>query len=127
MGYIILIGNAEPYFERIDDELWAEWMVRNINIGAKGNCLHHSYSWWSQFVKEFNLEKLFFDEKQGLMRDHSGCFIIDENHYLDIKCALDKYKLTDNQLPHILELLEHLEFWFRWALDNCKNPAIYNS
>lgn len=150
MGYSIYIGNAIPKFERTEyDELYAAWQVETAEdvkdpLG-ENNHFQHSYTWFAEFLKRFNLYDLFLEQKyyhpseqteyweEGLMFNHPGCVIIKEYHYLDIKNALDKYKLVatkeagyEDGQDHILALLMRLEFWFRYALDNCEVPAIYN-
>lgn len=128
---------------------------RGDNMTGKGNSRHPGYSQWSDFCNRHNLYNFFFDKEEGLMREHPGCFKLTEYHTTIVRATLEKYQAIlptgtipgtcmceqcasknwckNDELPHQdnlnydLARLMWLDFWFRWALDNCKMPAIFNS
>lgn len=118
---------------------------------ANTNHRHPSYSAWADFTRRNGLYEFFFDDEKGLMRQHPGCFRINKEHLVILKEALKKRELIDNRPagldPRMHDLskdwveipmeeqthdydkvrLHWLIFWFDWALNNCKCPAIRNS
>lgn len=153
MGFTITIGNAIPIFNKDDGELYASWDVEDLSLEMaptfvndgltnNSNCRCPSYSVWDEFLKYAGLHELFMNKYDGLMRDHPGCFIIEKSHYNLVKAALDNKKLCA-QLPpgfnseedcisrnikydaHLARLI-WLEFWMKYAVDNCETPAIQN-
>ena len=156
MGYNIKIGNAEPLAEegrflwRIEEiELDEAPSFINDDVTGQSNCRCPSYSGWAGFCQETGLHELFLEPWSGLMSEHPGIVPITEEHHTKISKALDKFnnehptttpgfghephnphsKPWDGIDPHsgCLARLIWLEWWFRWALDNCKHPAIQNS
>jgi len=116
---------------------------------GNGNSRHPGYSQWADFCEDVELTDLFFNKKTGLMRKHPGTFEITKEHLETIKLAKEKYEkdhpdaipgwdydqkwLHDREVDDgvrgrdgILARLIWLEFWFDWALKNCRKPAIYN-
>lgn len=98
---------------------------------------------WVDSLNSSGLYDLFFDRDEGLMTSgRSSCHVIREQEYDKIvqakKLWQDKYPeatpgfAKDNQDKDydmhdaILARLLWLEWWFRWALDNCSRPAIYS-
>jgi hypothetical protein len=144
MGYDIYIGNAVCESERDGDELWSRWTVQGTTsdkapvfeydaMTGNGNSRHPSYSGWADFAEETGLTDFFFDKQEGMLREHPGCFIITEDHYNTVKKALmlrrgkgGKAGFGDGEDYNLARLM-WMEFWMRWALDNCENPAIANS
>lgn len=87
----------------------------------------------------------------GLFHHHPGAALLTRKHHAQIAAALDRYRTqqpdarpgwvehveggnpfhgpwkpeTEGLDPNLARLL-WLEWWVRWALDNCKVPTIYN-
>lgn len=147
MGYNIRIGNAVPFFSKDDDELYACWQIEGAtsedapnfpgdHFTANSNGRYPSYSAWSQFCNKVGLCDLFFDKYEGLFRMHPGCQLITQDHYQTVSNALEEYQKHAKLPPgyddfgnydYNLARLMWLEFWMKWALENCETPAIYNS
>lgn len=143
MGYTIKIGNAAPEFIRDmeNEELYARWIVEdatsddaptfdNDMMTGNRNRRLPSYTGWADFLDATGLGGLF----SVLFASHPGCVILNQSHYEEIHKALEDYKATATNPPgffhgqdYNLARLMWLEFWVRWALENCETPAIYNS
>lgn len=116
-------------------------------LTGNSNSRHPSYSGWANFCDAAGLADLFRDKYTGLMREHPGCQLLKESHYHVVKEALDRWKASSDKPPGfaddkivdgkwtlvdkdkydpILARLIWLEWWMRWALDNCETPAIFN-
>jgi hypothetical protein len=142
MGYSIKIGNAIPVFHRDMEfeDLSAYWDVEpatsadapafeNDSMTGMSNGRHPSYTGWSNFLDATGLRELFSE----LFVTHPGCVILNQSHYDEIHNALENYKQTATQPPGFLDGQDYnlarlmwLEFWVRWALENCETPAIRN-
>lgn len=147
MGYSIYIGEATIFTE--EDEIWVG--VKKIehpdapywessggfpDASEKTNGRHPSYTQFVDFCRSTGLANLFFDEDYGLLRDHPGIKRIYPHHLEEISRARKRWEeLHPNAVPGwnvdkgedpILARLIWYEWWFRWALENCKLPAIYN-
>lgn len=152
MGYSITIGNAKPEWSKSDGELWARWSVDrkalpdaptfpHDEMTGSGNCRSPSYSGWAEFCRAAGLYDLFLEKWEGLMCEHPGCKMIEKEHLLQVQAALEKWKRVATKPPgfegwngedsdkydHTLARLIWLEFWMRWALENCETPAIENT
>ena len=111
-----------------------------------------SYSGWHDFCRETGLTELFYSEESGLLREHPGCVVLTSDHLTEIAAALDRYrtmhpgarpgwrehidggdwlrgpfKPETEGLDGNLARLIWLEWWTRWALANCKVPALWNT
>lgn len=106
MGYTIKIGNATPYFDSDDDELYAKWTVQGIElpdapsfkgdeVTGKGNTRSPSYTSWARFGEDNGLTTVFTDDTEGLMREHPGCFKLKPEHLTAFKEALARRELSD--------------------------------
>lgn len=154
MGYDIYIGEADLEICEYDNAVRiivkktthpSAPFFRNDGMTGRGNSRHPSYHGWSIFCKETGLIDLFFNEETGLMRSHPGSYSLTQS-VLEIICnALERRKQyakekgliaefpenfigndpVPNADPHLARLM-WLEFWVRWALENCKNPTIVN-
>ncbi len=111
---------------------------------GKSNGRHPSYSAWCNFAKIVGLDA-FFDKSTGVMREHPGCFYLTQEHADAVTMALEKFRRAKpNAVPRFsntfsggtatatdedasLARLIWLEWWVRWAVKNCKRPAISNS
>lgn len=117
----------------------------NDELTGKGNHRHPSYIGWGDFARETGLYDLFFDTETGIMRDHPGVQVLRPRHHERIAAALATWRArypaaqpgfggwTDEETPAwvtdegaSLARLIWLEWWVRWALENCRVPAIYN-
>ncbi len=68
------------------------------------------------------------------MRKHPGTFALKRKHLSAVSVASDHWRATHpaavpgwgaGQDP-ILARLVWLEWWIRWALQNCESPALHN-
>lgn len=123
------------------------------NDGMTGNSNERSpgYSAWAGFCREAGLYDFFYDERGRLHAGHPGCIQITEADHAVVKVALDRcraratlppgfsgwgkyneqtgeYETPDEgKYDATLARLIWLEWWMRWALDNCETPAIQNT
>lgn len=120
------------------------------NTGRSNN-RDPGYGQWAEFCRQTGLHRLFFDKEDGLMREHPGCqrlerthldFIVDAHRTYSgrnpnrrpgaCECSECQWSSKSTDIPHDPSLdfnmcrLAWLEFWVRWALENCERPAIYN-
>ena len=122
--------------------------------GMTGNSNDRSsaYSSWSNFVRAVGLNDLFFGKEAGLMREHPGAAMLTETHHARILGALvadrasrpdarpgwrepmdgarpfeGPWKPETEGLDPDIARLVWLEWWVRWALDNCTIPVIANT
>ena len=148
MGYIIRIGDAEPFLGMENNRLYAEWRVSPIELkesppfwhcvpicarsDSHKNYVDYSYGGRDKFIKSAGIYELFMNEEVGLMRDHPGCFLLERCHYLKIKAALEKMRAIvalndyDNAFYPTLIQLTWFEWWIKWAIHACRTPAIEN-
>lgn len=147
MGYTIIIGesfidNSDPeaVFETVEiTEDSSAPVFPGDNATNSTNVRKPTYSDWENFLEEVDLYDLFLGE-QGLMKQHPGIQQITEEDYKAINESYHiLFALTDklpgwesktsssmSQFDPNLARLAWLRFWFRWALENCENPSIYN-
>lgn len=106
----------------------------NDEMTGNGNSRHPGYSQWSGWCDVSGLTALFFDEETGIMRRHPGTFSLNHEHLMTVSAALRKWKeqspaavagFAHGQDP-VLARLVWLDWWIRWALQNCDAPAIHN-
>lgn len=117
---------------------------------GKGNSRHPGYSNWTDFTRQTGLYDLFFSHETGLMRQHPGAQVLLpaqvqavelerkawEDSHPDSKpgwCMCEKcnnfHREKDKEhreLDGTLARLLWLEWWMKWALDNCDMPTIHN-
>jgi hypothetical protein len=150
MSYSITIGNAVPFHSKDEYELYACWVVEsatsddaptfiNDQMTGNSNGRHPSYSGWSDFLEKTDLGDLFYND---LMAQHPGCVQITSEHYERVHSALESYQkiatkppgfgdwmnnVDGSQYDPYLARLIWLDFWMKWALDNCETPAIRNT
>jgi hypothetical protein len=138
MSYSIVIGEKVPNREEgANTKFRVDWLELDSAPTCdaptgQSNQRMPAYSAWSDFVKETGLSGLFFDKKKGLMRAHPGCVGLTSAHLKTLQKAKRVYlkgsvRHTGNLTNYNVERLNWLEWWMRWALKNCKHPAIYNS
>lgn len=146
MGYSIYIGEAsfETGLEYGDNDIYIT--VKEIesedapywegeDISGKTNGRHPSYTAFSRFCDLGGVRDLFFNEQHGLMRSHPGEVVLQKKDYETIKNARIEYQQNNPEAvagwsedkDDILARLIWFEYWFKWALDNCKMPIIKNS
>jgi len=122
----------------------------NDPLSGQSNSRSPSYSAWSTFCKNTQLYDLFYDDRGNLIGGHPGYFpitqdVVDEidmctkacqristlppgfegmpsyDPIMDEHCTPDEGKYD----PYLARIL-WLDFWVKWAFENCKNPAIVN-
>jgi len=110
-----------------------------------------SYTGWNDFCEESGLYDLFYRKWEGLIYNHPGCVPITQEHYQEVYNALERRKNKATKPPgfccdsqwdkenkvwvtqdedkydYILARLMWLEYWMKWALENCETPAIQNT
>jgi hypothetical protein len=152
MGYNLKIGEltTEVTDDGRESIIWnSAESVNHDNAPAYGEPTDHSnirwpsYTSWSDFARFVGLYDFFFDKHEGIMRQHSGCFPIKQEH-IDIvhKAYKEFYEKYPNAIPGYPEnedydnwpeensyavRLEWLVYWMDWAHKNCKNPVFANS
>jgi hypothetical protein len=160
MSYDIYIGNAVPEDRSDDDgELRIAYVVHdtvrhdapsfpNDDLSDGRNGRHPGYTQWSTFCADAGLTDLFFNKETGLMRQHPGCFRLDQSHLDTVRAARERWqdshpnaqpgfdfspRLMDASADDgvrgrdgVLARLLWLEWWMAWALANCETPAIAN-
>jgi len=153
MGYTFTIGNATPRHHKDDfPYLSAEWDVDGMTLEdaptfpgdemtGSSNQRSSSYSVWSSFCKEVGLYEVFYYETGHLVGSHPGCAGITKEMCDHVTDRLREWK-SKASLPagfeaewgykgppnfdYSLARLTWLEWWMRWALENCETPAIAN-
>jgi hypothetical protein len=119
----------------------------NDPLSQRVNHRHPSYAGWDDWCTAVGLQALFFDREEGLMREHPGTFPLTEDHAIVVEIALDRYhkahpdavprfdrfdpetgrtEVASTEADRNLARLIWLDFWVRWALDNCERPVIHN-
>jgi len=151
MGYTFTIGNAVPHHSTEDfPYLSARWEVEPMehpdapdlpnDFSGKHNERSPSYSVWSDFLKEVGLYDLLMSECGFPIGGHPGCSGLTREMADRISEARRKFE-EKAVLPPGFEPFDHtgpakcdytlarliwLDWWVRWAVDNCKTPAISN-
>lgn len=116
MGYSIYIGEAKAGIDFYEDEVYVYPDVDivkldyapsfpNDELTGNSNYRAPSYSAWSDFLRGAGLYDMFFDKSEGLMREHPGCFIINENHLKKIQGAVKRRKEVSAKQPGFLGFL----------------------
>jgi hypothetical protein len=122
----------------------------NDELTGKSNGRSPSYSAWSDFCRKSDITHIFYDERGHLLGGHPGYVDITSDMVNTIEEKLQKYKKIatlppgfegfpafnpisgdwetpdEGKYDHILARLIWLEFWTKWALENCEHPAIVN-
>jgi len=150
MGYNLEIGELEVEFDteygrestidlRVKVERGRKEPFLNVGEPTDGtNMRWPSYTSWANFAKSADLYEFFFDDCEGLIRQHPATYPLCEEHrkivnekYEAFKKkypkAIASYEDEDNEANGILVRLEWLKYWINWALDNCDKPVFYNS
>ena len=124
----------------------------NDDMTGNGNHRSPGYSGWRDFARATGLEPFFYDEGEGLLARHPGCVPLTEAHHSEVLAALQRWQSKADKPPgfagmdtfnketqqwepsadagrydHTLARLMWLEWWMRWALDNCETPAFENT
>lgn len=152
MGYTFTIGNAVPkHSKEYFPDLESYWDIEGVrldeapsfpnDVSNNGNMRSPSYSVWSNFCRNTGIYDLFYNENGNLHAGHPGCIGITKEDVDIVSAALAKYKLTATLPPgfeegwnytgpdnydYDLARLIWLEWWMRWAVENCETPAIQN-
>lgn len=154
VGYDIYIGEAETIDGEIRIERAIQDAAPEFGFGdisGRGNSRHPGYSQMTEFCKATGLYELFFGKNSGLLRTHPGCCPIGQEHLESIREAKEKWEeghpnckellptkdkepalnrndeREGNQYDWFYARLIWYEFWFEWALMNCRKPTIANS
>lgn len=153
MGYSLTIGNAVLGEPCPDTHVWSVDVegFSHPDAPAFGEPTDRtsqrwpSYSGWTDFCTEVGLTKLFYDKECGLLSRHPGTFGLTQGHLKTVTEALERRRavnggkepgfpdetpdgeLVENGKDGQLARLVWLEYWVRWALENCERPAIRNT
>ena len=152
MGYDIYIGNA--VVEADEEDLYAHYTVERVrhpdaprwpdNLGPDGkpdfmrgidisedtNGRHPGYSSMADWMNRVGLSDLF----ERLLNPHPGIKRLTPEMLEEITAARKRWQDThpgaqagwrDGEDPTLAKLIWY-EWWVKWALENCKIPAIYN-
>ena len=152
MGYSIVIGELkvdygqkERYISLYAHERSNPDAPRFANdfFTENTNCRSLSYIAWGNFLTEVGLSDLFFDG-QYVRGGHPGVTPIGPAEQQKVTDALKDYihkhqssipgfpewKFFANSEPNgtdpTLARLMWLEYWVRWAVENCERPVIAN-
>jgi hypothetical protein len=153
MGYTFTIGNASPKFSKDDfPYLSARWEVEgathpdapvfpNDEMTGNSNSRSPSYTVWSDFARETGLYQFFYDDRGHLNAVHPGCIGLTKEDADLISAALARYQVSALLPPgfegwdyngparydyHLARLI-WLDWWVRWAVENCETPAMENT
>jgi hypothetical protein len=89
------------------------------DISGKTNGRHPGYVQMDYWAKEMGVYNVWFNEEIGLIREHPGIQPLNKSH-LAAHLAAQKNHPDDFRLSWYI-------FWMKWALENCRFPAVYNS
>jgi hypothetical protein len=144
MGYTIKIGNSVPckYMNEFSEMVCSFSVERKTLDNAPifpgcsyvglSNSRSPSYTDWDGFIKKTHTTSILgkFTEK------HPSCVPLTREDVDAVFNALQLYKNTTKLPPgwsadektydYDLARLIWFEFWVRWAVENCQNPAIEN-
>jgi hypothetical protein len=146
MGYVFLIGQGVEFDEGRDMPQVKEIRRDDAPVfpgdehTGNSNVRSPSYGAWHDFCKATGLYELFYKPNGNLIAGHPGYMRIDEHVLEYIQAALRYYRAKTTLLPGFvswgyggasvydgnLARLIWLEYWCRWALENCTNPIIQN-
>lgn len=148
MGYDLAIGELKVYYDNSCKNSTVSFDVEErtgrteafLNVGEftdGTNMRSPSYGSWGNFSMAANLSDFFFEEEEGLMREHPGIFPISEYHreiinqkYKEFKDKYPDAKASysdESNLPNCYMVrFEWLHYWVNWALDNCDRPVFQN-
>jgi len=123
----------------------------NDEMTGSSNSRSPSYSAWHDFCNQAGIYSLFYDERGHLHAGHPGCVIITTDDLQQVSLALEAYREKASLPPGFsgygvfnqgtnqydtpdegkydpcLARLIWLEWWMRWATENCETPAIQNT
>lgn len=153
MGYSFTIGEGRFVRDVYGEDVWEHFVADSVHLDeapvfdldgmtGNGNSRHPSYSGWFDFCKDAGSQvfDLFYNTPRGhtgqgtLIPEHPGACVIEQKHLDAVDTAIYHRKKISNRPAGFrddqdatLARLMWLEFWFRWALANCKNPMFINT
>ena len=103
MSYSIYIGKAVISYSNDDGDAYVSVEAeREINESAPnfgygdvsgiGNCRKPGYCQMANFCRETGLYSLFYDDENGILRNHPGCVALEERHLKAIVAAKEKWE-----------------------------------
>lgn len=151
MGYVIKVGEVIP---RIDENNVLNWEIESFvhedcpiffGDNSKANTRYPSYSVWGDFCEVMRLEDMFYLRAYDRTpKKAKGVIYLTEADLEMVSNSLAEYRskvkippgfegedyeptYTTNYDPkydgHLARLI-WLEWWMRWAIANCKMPAL---
>lgn len=127
MGYQLTIGELPP-----DNPSLAPAVIYRENAPAFGEPTDYTnqrlprFSDWRDFTKETGLFHLFFNTKDGLLKDHPGSVNLTSKHKQEVDKALKAYERKKDKNEYHHNRLVWLKFWVDWTLKYCKHPVFHN-
>lgn len=84
-----------------------------------------SYTGWADFCDAYGLRQLILGK---LMHEHPGYHALTREDLKTIRAAAkNEPQGRDTAAEYNRARMKWLLYWVKWALSNCKQPAIYNS
>lgn len=148
-------GDDEPFAHWFAKEATAADAPLTDDLTQRSNERWPSYGVWAEFCRNLGLYDWMFDEEIGKMRSHPGCFALtkadvevvsravaeyrrrhpraEPSFCPCVDCAMPWHKGEADSPPHnpnadgSLARAVWLEWWVRWAVENCEHPCISNS
>lgn len=123
----------------------------NDDMTGNSNSRSPSYTAWHDFCRQAGIFSVFYDDRGHLHAGHPGCVMIAPDELTEVQMALERYRTKATLPPGFsgwgvfnketrawdnpdegkydacLARLIWLEWWMRWALENCETPAIQNT
>ncbi len=150
MGYIVQVGNAIPFVGKETSVL--AWQIEDFcheecptffGDPSKRNLRAPGYGVWDSFCDAVGLTDMFYLQLSGRKLVRKGCIRLTEKHLDLVSLCLTEYKnnmkvkippgyqeVHEGTHPSVPEYDDYLarliwlEWWIRWALSNCKIPAL---
>jgi hypothetical protein len=147
MGYTITIGQLEIN-KSPDDGLDCSCIrfcaagASHENAPAFGEPTDHtnsrwpSYCVWPDFLRDAGLYDVFYYDSGHLIGGHPGVRLVTLELVEKVDFALSSFKLNnpeieakfgDDEKGGTLCRLIWLQYWVKWAFENCEAPVIANS
>ena len=90
----------------------------NDETTGNGNGRSPGYLQWSDFCREAGIYDLFFDEEEGMMRRHPGCFLLRQRDLDRVRSALDRWRTAHpgtvpgfGNSAYFAHEIEHRSLW----------------
>lgn len=147
MGYSITIGELEV-IKQPDDGIESDCLsfsakhVRHDGAPAFGdptdytNSRWPAYGVWEDALRQFKLADTFYTDRGNLIGGHPGVRLVTKDLADTVSMALSLYRLNHPEVNPAHNVSDEasnlarvvwLDYWLRWALENCETPVVANS